>query len=240
MKKLACLNFFTALFMLLVVPMIFFSGSAQAYVYDDFTSPGINTSLWVDKGPNLGLFSQPGDSYLYFQDLSGGLDDRIRSYNQVSGAFSVLMRYSNFQAVNTQPPGQGKSTFLSLILADGINSVVMMEGKNIDGYFFQAQFNSSGNTTPLNYFYPGYINNVWLGIRYNGVLGSGGKVDFLYNFGDRWRVIDSYAPNFSQAPWFSIRGSDLYGQSLSFQIDQVQVTTPSPLPPIYMLLEPDS
>jgi hypothetical protein len=240
MKKLGCLNFFTAVLILSVAPLILFSGYAQAYVYDDFTGTGLDTSLWVDKGPNLGLFYQPGDGYLYFNDPSGGLDDRIRSYNQVSGAFSVVMRRSNFQAINNQPPGQMKSTFFGLVIGDGTNSVIMMEGKNSSGHFFQAQLNTSGTATPLTYFYTGDVNSAWLGIRFNGVLGSGGKVDFLYNFGAGWRVIDSCAPNFSQAPWFSIRGSDVYGQSLSFRVDQVQVTTPSPLPAIFLLLEPDS
>jgi len=239
MKKMGCQNFFTALLTLSVASLILFSGAAQAYVYDDFTGTGLDTSLWVDKGPNPGLFSQPGDGYLYFNDSSGGLNDRLTSYHKVSGAFSVSMRYSNFQAINTQLPGQGKSTYMGLHLSDGINTVTMMEGKNSNGQFFQATLNSNGNLTPLTYFYSG-INSAWLGIRYNGVLGPGGKVDFLYNFGAGWTVIDSCAPNFSQAPWFSIRGYNVYGQSLSFQVDQVQITTPFPLPAIFLLLEPDS
>jgi hypothetical protein len=239
MKKLGCQIFFTALILLSVASLILFSGAAQAFVYDDFISPGLDTSLWVDRGPNLGLFSQPGDGYLYFNDPSGGLNDRLGSYNQVSGAFSVLMRYSNFQAINTEPAGHGKSTYMGLHLSDGSNSVTMMEGKNSSGQFFQGTLYSNGNTIPLTYFYTG-INSAWIGIRYNGVLGSGGKVDFLYNFGAGWKVIDSCAPNFSQALWFSIRGYDVYGQSLSFQVDQVKVTYPFPLPAISLLLEPDS
>ena len=240
MKKLACLNFFTALLILSVAPLVLFSGSAQAYVYDHFASPGINASLWVDRGPNTGLFSQPGDSYLYFNDSSGGQDDRLRSYNPVSGACSVLMQYSNFQAINNQPAGQGKSSVVTLVLGDGSIGVRMMEGKNSNGQFIQAQLTSNGNWTPLKYIYVGNINSGWLGIRYNGVLGAGGKVDFLYNFGAGWIVLDSCAPNFSQAPWFSIEGYNVYGQSLSFQVDQVQVITPNPAPISILLLEPDS
>jgi hypothetical protein len=116
----------------------------------------------------------------------------------------------------------------------------MIEGKNSSGQFIQATLNINGNKTPLTYIYVGNINSGWLGIRYNGVLGSGGKVDFLYNIGAGWIVLDSCAPNFSQAPWFSTEGYNVYGQSLSFQVDQVQVTTSFPLPAIYLLLEPDS
>ena len=240
MKKLACLNFCTAWLILSVAPLVLFSGSAQAYVYDHFASPGINTSLWVDRGPNTGLFSQPGDSYLYFNDATGGQNDKLRSNYQVRGAFTVLMKFSNFQTINTQPSGQGKSSCVELALVDGTNAAYMIEGKNSSGQFFQAGFSQSGNTTPLKYVYCGNINSGWLGIRYNGVLGSGGKVDFLYNIGAGWEVIDSCAPNFSQAPWFSIEGYNVYGESLSFQVDQVQVITPNPAPISILLLEPDS
>jgi hypothetical protein len=239
MKKLAWLNFFTAVLILSVAPLVLSSGSARAYVYDDFASPGINLSLWVDTGPNPGLFSQPGDGYLYFNDASGGQVDRLKSSNPVNGAFSVLMRYSDFQAINNQPPGQGKSSCVQLMLGDGSNAVYMMEGKNSSGQFIQAQIYRDGNTTPLNYFYVGSLNRGWLGLRYNGVPGSGGKVDFLYNFGAGWRMIDSIAPYFSQAPWFSIRGTNAYGESLSFQVDQVQLITPTPAPLSILLLEPD-
>jgi hypothetical protein len=240
MKKLACLNFCTALLILFVAPLVLFSGSAQAYVYDHFASPGINTGLWVDRGPNSGLFSQPGDSYLYFNDSIGGQDDRLRSYNPVSGACSVLMQYSNFQAINDQPSGQGKSSIVTLVLGDGSNVLYMMEGKNSNGQFIQATLNSNGNRTYLKYIYVVNINSGCLGIRYNGVLGLGGKIDFLYNIGAGWVVLDSCAPNYSQAPWFSIEGYNVYGQSLSFQVDQVQVIIPNPAPVNFLLLDQDS
>ncbi len=241
MKKLACLNFVVALLIIAVAPLLLFSGSAQAYVYDHFDSPGINPDLWVDMGPQTGLFSQPGDSYLYFNDSSGGQDDRLRSYKKVTGACSVLMQYSNFQCINNQPSGQGMSSIVGLLLSDGINgrTVTMEEGKNTDGHYFQAQFYHDGTIINLKYFYAN-INSGWLGIRYNGKLGAEGKVDFMYNFGAGWIVLDSCAPNFSQAPVFLIRGKNQYGQSLSFQVDQIQVITHNPAPINILLLEPDS
>jgi hypothetical protein len=239
MKKLAGRNFFTALLVLSVASLVLFSGSAQAYVYDHFASPGINTSLWVDRGPNTGLFSQPGDSYLYFNDPSGGQDDRLRSYNPVSGACSLLIQYSNFQAINNQPAGQGQASGFSLVLGDGSTGIYLTEGKDSIGLFFSSRLNSKGNTTFLNSIRVGNIISGWLGIRYNGVLGSGGKVDFLYNIGAGWIVLDSCAPNFIQAPWFSIEGYNVYGLSLSFQVDQVQVINFNPAPISILLLEPD-
>jgi len=239
MKKLAGLIFFTVL-LILSVTLVLFSGPAQAYVYDDFTSPGVNTSLWVDRGPNTGLFSQPGNGYLYFNDSIGGQTDRLRSYNQMHGAFSVLMQYSNFQAINNQQPGQGAASAVELELRDGSNWYHIIEGKNAIGQFFRAEYYLNGTWTWLKYFYTGNVNSGGLGIRYNGILGAGGKVDFLYNIGVGWVVIDSCAPNFSQAPYFDIAGYDTNGQSLSFQVDQIQVITPNPSPTINLLLEPDS
>jgi hypothetical protein len=232
MKKLAGLNFFTVLLILSVAPILF-PGPGQAYVYDDFTSPGINPNLWVDTGPNSGLFSQPGDGYLYFNDASGGKFDKLQS-NRVSGPFFVSMLYSNFQTNNNQPAGQASAVQLGL--GDGSNGLYMVEGKNSYGNFFQAISVIGGIKTLLQHVLVN-VNSGRLGIRYNGILGSGGKIDFLYNSGAGWMVLDSCAPNFSQAPYFSIWGYDYYGSSLSFQVDQVQVTTPNPSPTINLLLE---
>lgn len=232
MKKLTILNSFCAL-LILSIALILFPDPAQAYVYDDFTSPGINTSLWVDRGPNTGLFSEPGDSYLYFNDSSGGQYDRLRSYSPVSGAFFVSMQYSDFQSINTHPAGQGLSSYMALVLGDGNNVMYMMEGKNISGLFLQAVSVIGGTRIPLTYYDSNNINSGWLGIGYNGILGSGGEVTFWYGTGALWFQIDACSPNFSQAPYFSIAGSDTYGSSLSFQVDQVQVV---PLPPSVLLL----
>ena len=80
MKKFATLHSFAVLLMLSVALMLF-SGPAQAYVYDDFTGSGINGSLWTEKGPNEGLFSQPGDGYLYYSCTITILKDTLGSKN---------------------------------------------------------------------------------------------------------------------------------------------------------------
>ena len=238
MKKLDGLNFLAQLFIVSIV-LIFPSNPSHAYAYDHFISKGINTSLWVDIGPNTGLFSQPGDGYLYFNDSSGGQQDRLRSYNRVSGPFTVRINYSNFQASNDQPAGSGRGSSVILILGDSTNSVGVLEYKNAGGLGFQAQSYLGGITTSLNYS----ITNVtrgWLGIQYNGVLGSGGLVSFWYNSGAGWTKLATYAPNFSNTPYFTISGRNTYGTALTFQVDQVQILPFNPSLPfiIPLLLEP--
>ena len=232
MKKLAGLHFIGA-WLILLVAMVLFSGPAQAYVYDDFTSSGIDPSLWVDSGPNTGFFSQPGDGYLHFNDSSGGQADRLTSYNPVSGAFFVSMQYFDFQTINNQPANVGQSSALRLRLESGTNNVGVEEGKNINGLFFDGQANRDGTRTPLKSVSAGTTNSGWLGMYYNGILGAGGVVDLWYDSGAGWTLLDSWAPNFSAAPYFSIYGLDQYGSSLSFQVNQVQVV---PLPPSVLLL----
>lgn len=217
------------------VTLVLSSEFAQAGVYDDFSGKGIDPKLWVDRGPNTGLFSQPGDGYLYFNDASGGQDDRLRSYNQLNGACFVSMEYSNFQAINNQPAGQSKSTCMHLLLGDGTNVVYIYVGKNAGGQFFEADNYQGGTRTDKQYVYLTY-NSGWLGIKYNGMLGSEGKVDLMYNYGTGWIILGSYSPNFSKAPWFSIEGADTYGQALSFRVHQVQLRNYKKIFPALLLL----
>ncbi|HEY9072547.1 MAG TPA: hypothetical protein VIN67_00320, partial [Desulfobaccales bacterium] len=223
MKKLAGLNFFVAL-LTISVALISFSGSAQAYTYDDFNGTGINPKLWFDSGPTKGYFFQPGDGYLYFSDTNGGANDQLLNPNPVAGPFSVLMQFSNFQATNNA--GSGKAPCIDLLLGDTHTWVATGKWLNVNGQGFQAVYGTGGTSVVLSYILSS-ADNGWLGIRYNGILGPGGKVDFLYNAGQGWMVLDSYCPNFSQAPRFNIIGWNLYGESLSFQVDQVQVNTPT-------------
>jgi hypothetical protein len=237
MKKLAGL-IFTALLILSVAisfAQLLFSGPAQAFVYDHFTSAGINPNLWVDGGPNTGLFSQPGDGYLHFNDASGGHIDMLRSYNRVSGAFFASMQYSNFQAVNDQSAAQGASSAIQFMLGTGGTSIFVEMGKNTKGIFFQALTYLGGTTNLLNYIYLN-VHSGWLGIGYNGKSGPDGEVTLWYDSGAGWKKLDSCAPNFSQAPYIQIRGYDPYGLSLSFQVDQVQILPHSPAPAIVPII----
>jgi hypothetical protein len=187
MKKVEGLKFFTVLLVLLVA-LVVFSPAAQANVYDDFTTPGIDTNLWVDRGTNYGLFSQPGDSYLYFNDSSGGQNDRLRSYNPVSGAFSVSLQYSNLQVTNPGGAWQGSSVVLRV--GDANCWVDMMGWKNSLGQGFQANYNTTEGWTCLNYVVQN-ADSGWLKITYNGILGSGGKIEFWYDSGTGWTKLAS-------------------------------------------------
>ncbi len=222
MKKYADLNCCTAVITFLVA-LFLFSGPARAYVYDDFTEPVINTSLWVDVGPNKGLFSLTGEGSLQFYDPSGGQSDRLRSVNSVSGAFFVSMEFSNFQADNQQGPNLGKSSAVTLRLGFGTTGVDMLAYKNVDGTGFQALSTINGGTpneitTPLG-FVSTPVTSGWLGISYDGIS----EVNFYYKIGDDWKWLTSCTENFGGAPFFSIRGFDLFGSSLIFQVKQVQI-----------------
>ena len=46
-----------------LLAVLFFSTRAGAAIYDDFTSPGINTDKWTISGDG---FTQPGDGYLHY------------------------------------------------------------------------------------------------------------------------------------------------------------------------------
>jgi hypothetical protein len=233
MKRIAAvfLNFTTLL--ILAIVTVLFSGPAQAYVYDDFTNSGINASLWDDRGPNTGLFSQSGNGYLKFTDLNGGQIDGLRSHNPVSGAFFVSMQYSDFTATNnTTAMGEASGMQLRLGLSD---YVLVEEVKNHYGLSFNAISFIGGTRTALKAAYPGPFNSGRLGIYYNGVHGAGGEVDFYYDYGVGWLLLDSCALNISADPYFLIRGVDTYGSSLSFLVDNVQLT-PIPLPTSALLM----
>jgi hypothetical protein len=233
MKKLANLNFYAVL-LIISLTLILFSNPAKAYVYDDFTNAGINPNLWVDVGTNYGLFSQPGDGYLYFNDSIGGQVDKLRSYNPVSGAFAVTLQYSNFQVTNPGGPWQGSS--VSLRMGDGNTYVEIMGWENSSDEGFQVNYGAVGTWNVLTYVLTN-SDSGGLKIFYNGILGPGGKVDFFYNSGAGWTKLGSLATNFTQTPWFSIQGNNFYGQSLSFRIDNVQIFHPN-LVPNMLLLEP--
>jgi hypothetical protein len=232
MNKFGRLNYFIA-WLILSIALAFFSAPAQAYVYDDFTSKGIDSNLWDDRGPNYGLFSQPGDGSLYFNDSSGGQTDGLRSHNPVKGAFFVSMQYVNFFASNdTTLSGQASGMQLRL---GGSDYVLIEEVKNHYGLEFNALSFVGGTRTVLNYDRPGNYNSGRLGIYYNGILGASGKVDLYYDYGAGWLLLCSSTLDISSAPYFLVRGVDTYGESLSFRVDQVELT-PIPLPPSAWLL----
>lgn len=231
MKKFAVLHPLAA-WLILSVALMLFSCPAQAYVYDDFTSPVITAGLWSDVGPNIGLFSQPSGGPLYFSSTTSGQIDKLKSSAAVSGALFVAMQYSNFQATNTAQPYQ--SSGVHLFLSDGTNMVDADRLKNVNGSFFQG-FSQIGGVQTYSDPIKLEANSGWLGIGYNGILGTGGQVTLWYDAGAGWQELAACAPNFDQNPYFLIMGKIQDGTSLSFQVNQVQLT-PTPVPPSVLLL----
>ena len=151
MKKLAALNVFGG-WLVLIVALGLLSGPAQAYVYDDFAGTGINPILWVDRGPDYGLFSQPGDGNLYFSDPSGGKKDSLRSSSSWNMPFFVSLQYTDLLADNPGPPPgppidfSGSSVNLWIGYTDNI--VAVYECKWGNGYYFRAAKTVNGVATP--------------------------------------------------------------------------------------------
>jgi len=228
MKKLAVLNSFAVLF-ILSVALVLFSGPAQAYVYDDFTSNGMNTNLWTNMGPDFNLFSQPGngDTYLYFSSTTINQKDILRSKNPVSGAFFLAMQYSNFQGNDSAEVWH--SSGVNLYLSDGTNIVNVDEINNNRGNWFQGFSTIGGYSSAIS----STVDSGWLGIGYNGIIGTGGRVTLWYDAGAGWQELAAYAPNFNDNLYFYIMGKTQTGTSLTFQVDQVQLT---PVPPSVLLL----
>jgi len=233
MKKSAVLNPFAAL-LILSAALILFSGPAQAYVYDNFTGSGINPKLWTDIGPNTGLFSQPSGGPLYFINLSGHQGDMLESHNPVSGAFFVSMQFSNFAATNTST-GEFTGSSVGLWVGDVNDLYMAVYSLKESGAVrhFRANSDINGSRTHLGPAFPQVVDNGWLGVGFNGVLGSGGELTFWYKDGSGWTELASAAPDFSSDPYFGILGDDLNGISLRFRVHEVDLT---PLPPSALLL----
>jgi hypothetical protein len=224
---------FLAVLLILIAGHLIFSVPAQAYDYDNFTTPGINPSLWSDRGPTSGLFSQPGDGYLYFNDSTGGHSQALRSLSRQTAPFFVAMKFDDFKAENTAPIQFGGSGPV-LSISDSINSVSIYEfidqvANPPQGFRVKTVINGVTTGSPI---ISSSTTSGWLGIGYNGT-----KATFWYNDGSGWHqmIIDqsdntSINPNFTSNPFFFIKGADDYGASLSFKVDQVQLN-PTPLPP---------
>ena len=240
MKKLAVLNTFVVLLMLSVALMLF-SGPDQAYVYDDFTGSGINGSLWTEKGPNEGLFSQPGDGYLYYSCTTTAWKDNLGSKNPVSGAFFVAMQYSNFQGDNTATAGQSEGVYLQLSDGTNIVGVDRLNNNSQTSHNWFQGFSIIGTIQTYSSPIQTNVNSGWLGIGYNGISGSGGQVTLWYNKGAGWTKIATYVPNFTSNPYFSIMGKTQTGTSLSFWVDKVELTlgppTSTPIGSLMLLLD---
>lgn len=238
MKKMAYLNVLAAIFLVAAV-LVLFSAPAQAYVYDDFTGTGIDyTNRWVDRGEDYGLFSQPGDGNLHFDDSTGGQMDLIRSKSRWNMPFFVSMQYSNFQGYNNSS-GDFSGSAAQLWIGHTDAGVLMYEGTHefYGKYFWAILYNRLDPVHPIQIHLTEspILTNVtsgWLGIGYDGTQAS---VWYDEGKGQGWQLLATCNPGFTENPFFGIRGYDDFGEYLNFQVDQVQLN-PVPLPAGVLLL----
>jgi hypothetical protein len=241
MKKLSILYFFGPL-LILSLALVIFSGPAQAYVYDAFTSVGIDTSKWINYGPDKALFTQPGGvSHLQFNDPTpGGNMDSLESVATVNGSFFVSMYYTDYKAKNTATGDFSGSSVELWIGAPGNSGISVhlyeyIRGQNTKSFQqgIWALINDSGTKHHVNSTYYSTLGNTSgsLGIGYNSITGL---VTLYYDLGSGWKEFGTCEPDFPSGPLnFGIEGYDPDGTSLRFQVDQVDIV---PLPPSLFLL----
>jgi len=233
MKKGPLLNVLLALLVFTVLSILF-SNPVRAYTYDDFNAAEVFPSVkWNDTGLNPGLFSVPGDGYLHFIDTDGYSQDILRSVDPVSGAFVVSMAYS-IQSVNNTGTASPEGSSVNLFLGGSGTAVGVWES-NLSGAYWFAAGESVNGTTTAGAWVSTNVTSGMLGIAYNGLLGSGGVASAWYNDGTGWKELYEFTPNFQNTPYIIIVGYDLYGNSLSFDVDYVQITS-VPEPTTLLLL----
>jgi hypothetical protein len=225
----------------LVTVSLLFCTDAEAYVYDDFNSPGIDTGKWTIFDPQH-LFSQPGDGQLYFNSdntaevspaPSGAL---VSTTSFTAGFFS--MDFNHFASSNISPGGQGLGSFAALGLGTKTTKYArILRGRVVSeawGYF------------EANYF-DGAVLHVWyvfadvasgrLGLNYDGLT-----VSFFYDNGvNGWQRLDTTGPDtngnivavtpgWSSPPPLFISGTPGGSGVTSFAVDKVEYTGPSKVP----------
>jgi hypothetical protein len=218
-----------------------FCTAAEAYIYDDFGSPGINTGKWTISDP-LHLFSQPGDGQLYFNSdntaevspaPSGTL---VSTASFTAGFFS--MDFNHFLSSNVSPGGQCLGSFAALGLGTKTTKYVrMLRGRVVSeqwGYF------------EANYF-DGTILHVWyvfadvtsgrLGLHYDG-----STVTVFFNNGmGGWQKLDTSGPDtngniiavtpgWHLPPALFVSGTPGGTGVTSFATDKVEYTPASSIP----------
>lgn len=227
MKK----TFFIVFFAAFAISFLIQTNPAEAYLYDDFTDVGISNAKWTDRGPNQGFFTQPGDSYLYYNDPTGGHKDELMVAQRPSGAFFVSMQYSSFLSNNIQPSGiqRGSAAMLVAGFSSG-PAVGIYEYQNSTGKGFEAIYTINGVARAFTNIKTN-VDSGWLGIGYNGILGSGGVTTLWIDPGTGWSKLAKFYPSFASSPGVGIEGWNPSSSSLSFQVDKV-VLSPNSQPPV--------
>ena len=239
-KVLICLlSVFVAVSLLLCT-------TAEADIYDDFNSLGIDTSKWKISDPG-GLFSQPEDGQLHFySDNSAGVNpppggSLTSTTSFTAGFFS--MDFNNFFSSNTSPGNQGLGSFAALGLGTRTTTYVrMLRGRVVSkqyGYFEANYFDG----TDLHVWYVFTdVTSGQLGLCYDG-----SAVSFFYNDGlDGWQRLDTTGPDtngaivtvtpgWSSPPPLFVSGNPGASGITHFAVDKVEYT-PVPEPSTMILL----
>jgi hypothetical protein len=216
-----------------------------AYIYDDFSSAGINTSKWATNNSGS-LFSQPGDGKLYFySDNTAGVNPAPGG-SLLSTAFFTPGFFSldsnDFFSSNTSPGGRGLGSFAALGLGTKNNTYVrMLRGRVIseDWGYFEANY-YDGTDLHVWYVYADATSGQ-LGLSYDGSM-----VRFFYNGGNGWQNLDTSGPDtkgrivtvtpgWSSPPPLFISGTPGGSGVTSFEVDKVEYM-PVPEPATLLLL----
>ena len=92
-----------------LLAVLFLTTSADAALYDDFTSPGVNTDKWTISGDG---FTQPGDGYLYYSGNTPVNEKLTSTMVFPSGVFT--MPFADYSSNNNAPAGEGLGSVVAL------------------------------------------------------------------------------------------------------------------------------
>ena len=230
----------TISFGVLLCVSLLFSVGADALMYDDFSSPSIDTDLWRISDPD-GLFSQSGGQ-LHFasQDISVGAS--LTSRTSLGPSF-FSMDFNRFVSDNTSPPNQGEGSFAALGLGTRDTTFVrMLRGRVVSADYGYFEANYYDGTDLHVWWVPTQVTSGQLGLLYDGSM-----VSFFYNDGiSGWQMIDTsgvdtngntvtVAPLWSSPPPLFISGTPGGSGITNFAVDKVEYA-PVPEPSTMLLL----
>jgi hypothetical protein len=237
-----------------VVVFLLFYTIAEADIYDDFSSLGIDSRRWTTSNPPV-LFSQPGDGKLHFGPLTNaettGTEKIVSNGTFGPGFFS--MKFCDFTSTNHEASRSRRGAFaaLGLGMLEGVepakNFVRIMRDQNgVRKIFGKGAWDPIGvfevnlreresSKILVRYVYTD-VTQGQLGLYYDGT-----NVTFYYNSGNGWKRTwkiegesgewgGKWNPHWTSDPKLFIWGYGLYGRT-SFSVDNVEYTPgPNPLP----------
>ncbi len=99
-----------------LLAVLFLTTSVDAALYDDFTSPGVNTDKWTISGDG---FTQPGDGYLYYSGNTPVNEKLTSTMVFPSGVFT--MPFADYSSNNNAPAGEGWGlSWLSVLVPETV------------------------------------------------------------------------------------------------------------------------